>query len=154
MVQSKTKPKPKPIELTCHFRVGRPFSDHSTHALNSFIQIHCTHQSQTTHTQSTHTMPTIVRTKRETKGSASGVFSTRLAHPEHVSHVIRLSHCQVLRSSIRPLCSADWIVRFAAAAVWHQVRTHTHTHKKTDTETPTQLDLLSISNILLHLDTL
>lgn len=37
------------------FEWGDPFSDHSTHALNSFIQIHCTHQSQTTHTQ--HTMP-------------------------------------------------------------------------------------------------
>lgn len=32
------------------FEWGDPFSDHSTHALNSFIQIHCTHQSQTTHT--------------------------------------------------------------------------------------------------------
>lgn len=95
--------------------------------------------------------------------AASGVFSTRLAHPEHVSHVIRLSHCQVLRSSIRPLCSADWIVRFAGAAaaavVWHQVRSqrhwHTHTHTKWHPHRNTAWPFyLLTDNILFHLDTL
>lgn len=99
--------------------------------------------------------------------AASGVFSTRLAHPEHVSHVIRLSHCQVLRSSIRPLCSADWIVRFAGAAaaavVWHQVRSQRHWHTHTRTHTHTKWHphrntawpfYLLTDNILFYLDTL
>lgn len=142
-VKAKPNRRVPSCELTCHFRVGRPFQ-RSFHSCAQFIYSNSLHTSKpdNTHTHTAHNAMSAGQMRGREREATSGVFSTRLAHPEHVSHVIRLSHCQVLRSSIRPLCSADWIVRFAGAAavvVWHQVRSqrHWHTHTSTHTLSPT-----------------